>query len=87
MIITITLTLMNENYTHPERPDSAKDELIMKGGYKIETSENPDVRILASGVTVRFVLAASNILKNKGINSEVWSITSFNELARGGIEC
>ena len=80
------LTLMNENYTHPERPDSAKDELIMKGGYKIETSENPDVRILASGVTVRFALAASNILKNKGINSEVWSITSFNELARGGID-
>ncbi len=79
------LTLMNENYLHPERPKGLSDSEIMQGGYKLKKIKNPDVRIIASGLTLRFALDASEKLLQLGLKSEVWSITSFNELARGGI--
>ena len=79
------LTLMNENYHHPDRPKSATNEAIMLGGYKYLESKKPSVRLIASGVTLRFALKASAILEKMDINCDVWSITSFNELARGGL--
>ena len=79
------LTLMNENYDHPDRPKSATSKAIMLGAYKYLESKKPTLRLLASGVTLRFALEASEILEKMGINSDVWSITSFNELARGGL--
>ncbi len=79
------LTLMNENYHHPERPKKATNEAIMSGGYKFLDAKKPSVRLLASGVTLRFALEASVILEKMDISCEVWSITSFNELARGGL--
>ena len=80
------LTLMNENYIHPERPKEATDQAIMSGAYKIHESKKSSVRILASGVTLRFALEAKDILKKYNVDADVWSVTSFNELARGGIE-
>ena len=80
------ITLMNENYTHPARPKNATAESIMKGAYKYLEAKEPEVRILASGVTLRFAERAKEILNNLGFQSEVWSITSFNELTRGGID-
>ena len=77
---------MNENYTHPARPKNATAESIMKGAYKYLEAKEPEVRILASGVTLRFAERAKEILNNLGFQSEVWSITSFNELTRGGID-
>ena len=79
------LTLMNENYTHPERPKNLKDSEIMQGAYLFKQEKKSDVRILASGLTLRFALDASKKLLDFGIKANVWSITSFNELARGGI--
>ena len=47
--------------------------------------KKPHVQILASGLTLRFALEASEKLMNFGLKANIWSITSFNELARGGI--
>ena len=79
------LTLMNENYIHPERPNDVTDSMIMNGGYKIISAESPKIRLLASGIPVRFAMEAHKKLISLGVESEVWSITSFNELARGGL--
>jgi len=79
------ITLMNENYNHPERPKNLKEEEIMKGAYIFKPQKDADVRLIASGLTLRFALEASEKLLEIGIKAEVWSITSFNELARGGI--
>ncbi len=79
------LTLMNENYIHPKRPKNLKDSEIMQGGYLFKQEKKAIVRILASGLTLRFAIEASEKLLEFGIKAEIWSITSFNELARGGI--
>ncbi len=79
------ITLMNENYLHPERPKNLKDSEIMEGAYLFKKEKKPDVQILASGLTLRFALEASEKLMNFGLKANIWSITSFNELARGGI--
>ena len=79
------LTLMNENYIHPQRPKNLKDSEIMQGAYLFKKEEKPNVRILASGLTLRFAIDASKKLLDFGVKAEIWSITSFNELARGGI--
>ena len=80
------LTLMNENYIHPEKPKNIKDIEIIKGAYIFLKEENPDVRLLASGITLRLAIEASKKLADFGVTSEIWSITSFNELARGGVD-
>ena len=78
------LTLMNENYIHPKRPRAATNTAIMKGTYKFKKAKNPNLRILASGLTLRFALSAVDILSKLNVNAEIWSVTSFNELAREG---
>ena len=80
------LTLMNENYSHPKRPKNATTENIIKGAYKYLENKNPSLRILASGVTLNFAIDAEKELKKLGISTEIWSITSFNELYKDGIE-
>ena len=79
------LTLMNENYLHPERPKNLKDSEIMQGAYLFKEEKNPDVRLLASGLTLRFAIEAAEKLIDFGVKADIWSITSFNELARGGM--
>ena len=79
------LTLMNENYFHPERPKNLMDSEIMQGAYLFKSEKEADVRLLASGLTLRFALEAAEKLLDFGVKADVWSITSFNELARGGI--
>ena len=79
------LTLMNENYIHPVRPKNLKDSEIMQGAYLFKKENKADVRLLASGLTLRFAVQASKKLMDFGIKANIWSITSFNELARGGI--
>jgi len=79
------LTLMNENYFHPERPKDLKDSEIMQGAYLFKHVKNADVRLLASGLTVRFAIEAAEKLLDFGVKTDIWSITSFNELARGGL--
>ena len=79
------LTLMNENYVHPERPKKLKDSEIIQGAYLFKKEKKADVRLLASGLTLRFAIEAAEKLLDFGIKADIWSITSFNELARGGI--
>ena len=79
------LTLMNENYLHPKRPKNLKDSEIMQGAYLFKKENKANVRLLASGLTLRFAVEASKKLIEFGIKADIWSITSFNELARGGI--
>ncbi len=79
------LTLMNENYKHPERPKNLTDSEIMQGAYIFKQEKKADVRILASGLTLRFAIEASRKLLDFGVKADIWSITSFNELARGGM--
>ncbi len=80
------LTLMNENYAMPSLEAGVEGDLI-KGMYRVAVSELPEarahVRLLGSGTILREALAASRMLAEQhGISSEVYSVTSFSELAR-----
>jgi pyruvate dehydrogenase E1 component len=88
------ITLMNENYTHPEMPkDSA--EGILKGMYSFSKSklkgkdvDGKQVQLMGSGVILREVIAAAELLeKDWGIAADVWSVPSFTELRREGLDC
>jgi pyruvate dehydrogenase E1 component len=83
------VTLMNENYEHPALPEGAQ-EGIVKGMYLLRESarENaPRVQLLGSGTILREVLAAADLLESEhGVAADVWSVTSFTELARDGHE-
>ena len=79
------ITTINENYKHPEMPKGA-EEGIIKGMHKIKTSDKPSVRLIGSGAILNESLKASEILKKYNIESEVWSVTSFNLLRKDGME-
>jgi pyruvate dehydrogenase E1 component len=84
------LTVMNENYEHPAMPEGAEAD-ILKGMYLFRrgmASNNPRVQLLGSGTIFREVIAAAELLKNDwGVEADLWSCPSFNELARDGHEC
>ncbi len=80
------ITVMNENYTHPEMPAGAEKD-ILKGMYLFsETSKGTDelhVQLLGAGTIMREVIAAAAILKKEyNVNADIWGVTSFNELRR-----
>tara|TARA_Y100001956_G_scaffold55196_1_gene54144 strand:- start:264 stop:2930 length:2667 start_codon:yes stop_codon:yes gene_type:complete len=80
------LTLMNENYAQPAMPEGA-EEGIRKGIYKLEdnTGDKAHVQLMGSGTILNEVRKAGQILSEEyGIGSDVFSVTSFNELARDG---
>ena len=83
------ITAMNENYSHPEKPKGS-DEGILKGMYLFNEGGNKGrskVQLLGSGTILREIIAASKILsKEYNIDSDIWSVTSFNELRRNGME-
>ncbi|MFL5831852.1 MAG: pyruvate dehydrogenase (acetyl-transferring), homodimeric type [Solirubrobacteraceae bacterium] len=84
------ITLMNENYTHPAMPEGAEDG-ILRGMYLLApgrgAKEAPRVRLLGSGTMLREVLAAADLLLDDfGVSADVWSVTSFTELRRDGLE-
>ena len=87
---------MNENYQHPAMPDD-KDiaDKIIKGIYKLETvpakkgakKAKANVQLMGSGTILLQVREAAQILaKEYNISSDVYSVTSFNELTRQGQE-
>ena len=80
------LTVANENYAHPAMPAGAL-EGILKGMYLFRRSENAQCQLLGSGPIFRETLAAAELLeKDWGIGADVWSVTSFTELRRDGME-
>ncbi len=85
------ITTMNENYPHPEMPkDKLCEEGILKGMYKIKEFnkyKKTKIQFLGSGTILREMIAGAEILQNEyQIDSEIWSVTSFNELRRDGLE-
>jgi len=85
------LTLMNENYMHGAMPEGA-EEGIRKGMYllregKPKTKKTLRVQLLGSGTILREVEAAADLLREDfGVAADVWSVTSFNELRREGLQ-
>jgi len=80
------ITLMNENYEHPPMPEGV-EEGIIRGMYLLESGsgQGPRVQLLGSGTILNEVRAAAQLLQEDfGVVADVWSVTSFNELARDG---
>ena len=85
------LTLMNENYTHPEMPEGAAEGII-KGMYLLKDAGKPKkgelrVQLLGSGTILREAIFAAELLdKEFGVSSDIWSCPSFTELRRDGFD-
>ncbi|MBD3586088.1 pyruvate dehydrogenase (acetyl-transferring), homodimeric type [Salinimonas sp. HHU 13199] len=83
------LTVMNENYKQPEMPKDV-EEGIVKGIYKLDTQgkSKKKVKLLGSGTILEQVReAAVKLAEDYDVEAEVYSVTSFNELTRDGIDC
>lgn len=82
------ITCMNENYIHPSIPKGVSNG-ILKGMYCLKRGGKKKLKaqLMGSGTILREVLASSEILlKDFGIDSDVWSVTSFNELRRNALQ-
>jgi pyruvate dehydrogenase E1 component len=84
------LTVMNEQYAHPEMPKDAR-EGILKGMYRLKSAANQEAKLraqlLGSGAILNEVVAAQEILQKYGVAADVWSVTSYQELYRDGHAC
>lgn len=82
------VTILNENYEHPEMPRGS-EEGIIKGMYLFKQTHpkaKVSVQLLGSGAILNEVIKAAQILENEyDIGATIWSVTSFNELRRDGI--
>ncbi|MBV6303624.1 pyruvate dehydrogenase (acetyl-transferring), homodimeric type [Candidimonas humi] len=83
------ITVMNENYPQPGlKPGD--EEGIVRGMYKLKSVGKGKLRVqlMGSGTILREVLEAQTLLEQDwGVGSDVWSVTSFTELRRDGIDC
>lgn len=82
------ITVMNENYEHPAMPKGV-EEGILKGMYLYQKAgkKKNKVQLLGSGTILREVIAAANLLRDDfDVDSDIWSVTSFNELRREGLD-
>jgi len=90
------VTVMNENYAQPTLPEGVEEDII-KGMYlyashtieaantksKAKAKPTPKIRLLGAGTILREVIAAAELLATEWhIESDIWSVTSFTELAR-----
>ncbi|WMY97501.1 MAG: pyruvate dehydrogenase (acetyl-transferring), homodimeric type [Arsenophonus sp.] len=83
------ITTLNENYSMPKMPIGVEDG-IRKGIYKFKSvgDERGKVQLLGSGAMMRHINYAADILfSDYSITSDVYSVTSFTEIAREGEEC
>ncbi|MER3446833.1 MAG: pyruvate dehydrogenase (acetyl-transferring), homodimeric type [Candidatus Dadabacteria bacterium] len=84
------ITVMNETYVHPPMPEGVKEGII-KGMYRLRASENKDaklhVQLFGSGAILNEALKAQRLLEEKySVAADVWSVTSYKELYRDGLE-
>ncbi|MDB5895294.1 MAG: pyruvate dehydrogenase (acetyl-transferring), homodimeric type, partial [Rhodoferax sp.] len=88
------VTLMNENYAQPSLPDGAGDDVI-RGCYKFGSYRSRETAgqgaeslkkatLLGSGAILTEVIKAAQLLADEGVDVEVFSVTSWSELARDG---
>ncbi len=88
------LTVMNENYAQPGLREG-DEEGILRGIYQLQPGDTPKgknkaprVQLMGSGTILREVLAAQRLLADDwGVVADVWSVTSFTELRRDGMDC
>lgn len=83
------ITAMNENYSHPAMPEGV-EEGIIKGLYRLSKGGDGKnkVQLMGSGAILREVIAAADLLRDDwGVDADIWSVTSFTELAREARDC
>jgi len=82
------ITVMNENYQHPEMPKNIEKNII-QGIYKFSESKlkAPKVQLMGSGVILREVIAAAKMLESEwDVSADIYSVTSFTELRREALD-
>lgn len=81
------ITVMNENYHQPALPKGAEDGII-KGMYQYSKAKKAkhSVQLLGSGTILREVISAAEILSEYDVAADIWSVTSFTELRRDGLQ-
>jgi len=84
------ITLMNENWHHPEMPAGC-EEGVINGMYKLTAAAEGakhTVQLLGSGAILGEVIEAAKILQDDyQIAADIWSMTSFTQLVRDAQEC
>jgi pyruvate dehydrogenase E1 component len=84
------ITLQNENYPMPPMPEGAKAG-VLKGLYRFRAAEkklDKHVQLWGSGSIMLQVLRAQQLLAEKfGVSSDVWAVTSYQELRRDALTC
>ncbi|NHQ87802.1 pyruvate dehydrogenase (acetyl-transferring), homodimeric type [Iodobacter sp. HSC-16F04] len=82
------LSVMNENYSHPAMPEGSEAG-ILRGMYMFREGAKDaalKVQLMGSGTIFREVIAAAELLKaDFGVDADIWSCPSFNELRRDGM--
>ncbi|QBC44223.1 pyruvate dehydrogenase (acetyl-transferring), homodimeric type [Iodobacter fluviatilis] len=82
------LSVMNENYSHPAMPEGSEAS-ILRGMYMFQEGNKDTalkVQLMGSGTIFREVIAAADLLKaDFGVDADIWSCPSFNELRRDGM--
>tara|TARA_Y100000748_G_scaffold206632_1_gene173076 strand:+ start:25735 stop:28389 length:2655 start_codon:yes stop_codon:yes gene_type:complete len=82
------ITLMNENYQHPDMPKNIEKNIV-QGIYQFSESKfkGPKVQLMGSGVILREVIEAAKLLETEwGISADIYSVTSFTELRREALD-
>ncbi len=82
------ITVTNENHPQPALPEGHEQD-ILKGMHRVREGggKGHPLRLLGSGAMLPEALAAAEMLEaDHGCSAEVWSVTSFTELAREGQE-
>ncbi|RJT81988.1 pyruvate dehydrogenase (acetyl-transferring), homodimeric type [Arthrobacter cheniae] len=83
------ITVYNEPFVQPAEPEELDVQGLLKGIYLLKPAkvDGPRTQLLASGVAVPWALEAQKILaKDWGVSADVWSVTSWNELRRDGLD-
>jgi pyruvate dehydrogenase E1 component len=84
------ITIYNEPYAQPAEPENLNVDHLLKGMYRFRPA--PEKRsnvaqILTSGVSMPDALRAADMLAERwDVAADVWSVTSWNELRRDGLE-
>src|SRR5215510_13146286 len=85
------LTVYNEPIVQPAEPENLDVEGLLRGMYRYRPADNlgskaPRIQLLASGVAMPWALKAQGILaEDYGVAADIWSVTSWNELAREAV--
>jgi pyruvate dehydrogenase E1 component len=86
------LTIYNEPMIQPREPENLDVDALLRGMYRyspaLDGTGRPRAQLLASGVAMPWALDAQRMLGEEwGVDADVWSVTSWNELRRDAVEC